>query len=90
MRWHRALNAEGAANRIDRAGKLYQDAIAGSLHKATAMFGDLRLQEGLAQRFERAEGTFLVATHQPAVANDVSCEYCCQPPFGMHLGHNSP
>jgi hypothetical protein len=53
------------------------------------MFSDLRLKEGLAQTLERAENAFLVATHQAAVAYDVSCEDCCQPPFDTRLGHKS-
>ena len=66
-----------------------QDAIARGLYNAAAMFGDLWVNEGLAQRFERTKGAFLIVTHQTAVTYDISRENCCQPPFDPRFGHKS-
>jgi hypothetical protein len=89
MRRHRALNADGAANRIDRTSELHKNAVACGLYDAAAMFDDLWVHEGLTQSFERIEGPFLIAHHQPAVAYYVSCEDRRQPPFDPRFGHKS-
>src|SRR4029077_17444908 len=41
---HLALDVDGAPNRIDDAGELDEQAVAGGLDDAAAMFGDFRLQ----------------------------------------------
>ena len=43
---HRALNVDGATNRIDCTCKFYQRAVARSLDDAAAILRDLRIDEG--------------------------------------------
>jgi hypothetical protein len=45
---HRALNVDGATNRIDRTCELYQCAIARSLDDAAAILRDFGIDEGFA------------------------------------------
>jgi hypothetical protein len=56
-----------AAHRIDDAGKLHQQAVAGGLDDAAPVLGDLRLDQLAAQRFEAFERAFLVGP--PSAAN---------------------
>jgi len=71
-RRHRALDVDGATNRINCAGELHQDAVASSLHDAPAMLRKLWVKDGFAESFECTEGALLVAAHQTTVAYDVS------------------
>src|SRR5689334_19526807 len=57
---HRLLHRDGTAHRIDDAGKLHQQAVAGGLDDAAVMLGDLRIDELMAQCFEAFECAFLV------------------------------
>ena len=57
---HRLLHFDRAAHRIDDAGKLHQQAVAGGLDDAAVVLGDLRIDEVAAQRFEAFERAFLV------------------------------
>ena len=66
-----ALHLDGAAHRIDDAGELDQQAVAGRLDDAAAMLGDLRIDQLGAQRLEAAERALLVGSHQPRVADDI-------------------
>src|SRR5580704_9761611 len=61
---HRALDLYRAARRIDGTGELDQHAIAGGLDNATAMRGDLGIDQRFSERLELRERVFLVATHQ--------------------------
>ncbi len=76
-----ALHLDRAAHRIDDAGKLHQQAVAGGLDDAAVMLGDLRIEELAAQRFEAFERAFLVRPHQPAVTGDVRRKDCSEPAF---------
>jgi|SRR5271163_754145 len=64
---HRLLHLDRAAHRIDDAGKFDQQAVAGGLDDAAAMFGDFRIDELMAQRLEAFERAFLVPA--PSAAN---------------------
>jgi hypothetical protein len=84
---HRALNVDGATNRIDRTGELYQRAIARSLDDAAAILRDLWVDEGFAQGFECSVGALFIAAHQATVAYDVGREDCGKPSFSVRFGH---
>ena len=64
---HRLLHLDGAAHRIDDAGKFHQHAVAGGLDDAAVVLGDLRIEELAAQRFEAFERALLVRPHQPRI-----------------------
>jgi hypothetical protein len=68
---HRLLHHDRAADRIDNAGKLHQHAVAGGLDDATAVFGDLRIEELAAQRLEAFVRALLIGAHQPRIAGDI-------------------
>jgi hypothetical protein len=57
---HRLLDFDRAAHRIDDAGKLDQQTVAGGLDDTTVMLGDFRIEQLAAQRFEAFERAFLV------------------------------
>ena len=84
---HAALNGDRATHGVDDAGELDQDAVARGLDDAAGMFGDPGVQEFAAMRLEARERAFLVVADQPAVAGDVRCEDCGQPPLNAILSH---
>ena len=68
------LHHDRAAHRIDDAGKFHQQAVARSLDEATAVLGDLRIEELAAQRFETFERAFLIHAHQPRIPRHIGGE----------------
>ena len=68
---HAALDLDRATHRVDDAGELHQQAVAGGLDDAAAMFGDLRIDQRGEMRLERRERAVLVGAHEPAVAGHV-------------------
>ena len=68
------LHRDRAAHRIDDAGKLDKQAVAGGLDDAAVMRGDLRVEELMAQRREAFERALLVRSHQPRVPRDIGGE----------------
>ena len=71
---HPLLHRDRAAHRIDDAGELDQQAVAGGLDDAAVMLGDLRIDELAAQRPEAFEGALLVGAHQPRIARHIGRE----------------
>src|SRR5215472_15217972 len=71
---YRRLHLGRAAQCVDDAGELDQEAIAGGLDDAAAMLGDLWVEHRDAQGLEPAEGAFLVGFDQPRIARDIGCE----------------
>ena len=71
---HRLLHLDRAAHRIDDAGELDQQAVAGGLDDAAVVLGDLRIDELAAQRFEAFERAFLVRPHQPRIPRHIGGE----------------
>ena len=69
--WHGALNLDGTTNRIDRACKLHQRAVARSLDDAAAMLRDLRIDDLAPVRLKCREGPFLINPHQSAISGDI-------------------
>ena len=53
-----------AAQRVDNAGELDQEAVAGGLDDAAVMFADLRVDQLAVMRPEPLVGAFLVRAHQ--------------------------
>ena len=75
------LHLGRATQRVDDAGELDQEAVAGGLDDAAAMLGDLRIDDFGAQRLEPAEGAFLVGFDQARVARDIGREDRREPTF---------
>ena len=65
---HSALDVDGAAHGIDDAGELGQQPVARRLHQASAILGDLGIEQGRPVVPQLADRAFLVGAHQPAVA----------------------
>ena len=81
MPGHLALDLDGAAHRIDDADELGQQAVAGGLDDASAVLGDLGIDEFAAMCLQSGKGALLVGTHQPAVAGDIDGQDGRQPPL---------
>ena len=82
---HRLLHFDGATHRIDDAGKFHQQPIAGGLDDAAMVFGDLRIDELTAQRFEAFERALLVRPHQPRIPRHVGGKDRGEAAGGGHL-----
>jgi hypothetical protein len=76
-----ALQLDSAAHRVDGAGELDQEPVAGGLHDAAAMLGDLGVRHLAAKRRHCRVRAFFILAHQPGVARDVGRQYRCQPPL---------
>ena len=63
-----------AAQRVDNAGELDQQAVAGGLDEAAFVRRDLGIDQLAAVRLEPCEGPFLVGADQPAVTRDICAE----------------
>jgi hypothetical protein len=79
-----------AAQRVDDAGELNQDAVTGRLDDAAVMAGDFRIDHLDAKRPEAAERPFLIGFDQARITGDVGREDRCEPvfdatwPCGLH------
>src|SRR6266446_9436994 len=85
---HRRLDLGRAAQRIDHAGELHQQAVAGGLDDAAPVLGDLGIDQLAAVRLEPRKRPFLVDADQPAVARDVRGENGSQPAFDAFRGQS--
>ena len=81
------MNINRVAHGIDDADEFYQHTIASGLNDAAAVLDDFWIDQFLPVRLELAQRTFLVGTHQPAIAGDVARNDCSQPSFDALLGH---
>ena len=68
---HAALHVHRAANRIDDASELQQQAVAGGLDHATGVFADLGVDQFAAMGPEGCQRATLVATHEAGVAHNI-------------------
>ena len=82
---HAGLDGDGAAHRLDGAGEIDQQAVAGALDDAAAVGGDMRLDQLAEMALQALQRAFLVAAHQPAVAGDVGRQDGGEPAFGALL-----
>jgi hypothetical protein len=71
---HCRLNLSSAAQGIDNAAELDQHAIASRLDDAPAMLGYFGVDQFAPMRLQPRESSFLIGTHQSAVARHVSSE----------------
>ena len=63
------------------AGELDQDAVAHELDDAPVMLGQPRLEQPFTGRLEAGDGTFLVRTYEPAVADHIGRKNSGEPTF---------
>jgi hypothetical protein len=75
-RAHSTLNLDRAAHRVDDAIEGRQHPIAGVFDDVAVMRGDLRIDEFATACLEARMRSLLVDAHQPAVAGDISGQYC--------------
>ena len=68
---HAVLHLDGAAHGVDDAAKLDDGSIAGALDHASVMHGDGRIDQIAAERPKPRQGTILVRSGEPAVADHV-------------------
>ena len=68
---HLALDGHGAGDRVDDAGKIHQQPVAGGFDDASAIGGDRGIQMVFADSLERAQSSDFVGPHQATVADDV-------------------
>jgi hypothetical protein len=68
---HRLLPLDGAANRLNRAGKLDQQPIAGGLDDSAVMPSYAGLDQSPSAGPQLGERAFLSRTHQARIASDV-------------------
>jgi hypothetical protein len=87
---HAGLDGDGAANRLDGAGEVDQQAIAGALDDAAAVGRDMRLDQLAEVALQALQRAFLVAAHQPAVAGDIGRQNGGEPAFGALLLVHDP
>ena len=86
---HAGLDGDGAAHRLDGAGEIDQQAVAGAFDDAAAMRGNMRFDQLAEMGLQSAQRAFLVMTHQPAVAGHVGREDGRQSSFGTLYFHGS-
>ena len=60
-----------AAQRVDHARELDQQAVAGGFVNTASVLGDLRIDELPTQRFEAFQRAFLVRPHQPRISRHI-------------------
>jgi len=73
-RGHLALHLDRAAQRVDDAGELDKQSVAGGLDEATPMLGDFRIKKLTAHGLEAFEGAALVGTNEPRIARHIGRE----------------
>ena len=87
---HRALHFHRIASRIHGTGELDQHAVARGLDDAPVVRLDAGIDQGLAQHFQLRQRPLLVATHQPAIAGDISRQHRRQSPVHALVGQKEP
>ena len=84
---HAVLHLDGAANGIDHASELDDDAVAGALHDAAVMYGDGGIDQIAPERPQPRKRPLLVGTGKPAVSDYIRRKNGCEFPG---LRHGSP
>ena len=82
----RLLNLSCAAQRVDDAGELHEQPVAGGLDDPTTVLGDLGIDQLAAMGLQPRKRPFLVGTDQPAIARDVRGENGGPPAFDAFGG----
>jgi hypothetical protein len=83
-----ALHFDRAVHRVDDAGKLDEEAVAGGLHDAAAVFLDFGIGQLPSQRLQSRKRPFLVGAHQPRIVRHIGGENGGQPAFDALRGHS--
>ena len=68
---HAALNVDGTSDRIDDAGKLQQQSVAGGLYNSAAVLDDLRVSKFAAVGLQSRQGGAVVAAHEDGIAHHI-------------------
>ena len=68
------LNLDRATQRIDDAGEFNKKPVAGRLDQPAPMCGDRGVDNLGPDRFQPAEGSFLVNPDQTRIASDIGCQ----------------
>src|SRR5262249_1553730 len=71
---HQVLNLDAATNSVDDTAKFHEDSIAGSLHDASVVDGDCRIDQVASQGTQPCQRAVLVRSGQPAESDDVCRE----------------
>jgi hypothetical protein len=79
-RGHSALDIDGTADGVDDAGELGQQPVAGRLHQASAMLGELGIEQKGPMGPQPTDRAFLVGTDQPTITSDIGREDGREPP----------
>jgi len=85
---HLALQLDRTAHRVDDAGELGKEAVAGGFDDAPAVLGDLEIGEFTANRPQRRQRALFVFTPQPRIAGNIDSEDRCQPALDPTLAHS--
>ena len=84
---HLALHLDRTAYRVDDAGELSKEAVAGRLDDATPMFGDFGIAEFAANRTQCRERALFVRAHQPRIAGDIDRQDRREAPLDPPFAH---
>src|SRR5262245_50339658 len=71
---HQVLNLDAATNSVDDTAKFHEDSITGSLHDASVVDGDCRIDQVASQGTQPCQRPVLVRSGQPAESDDVRRE----------------
>jgi hypothetical protein len=84
---HAALDFDRAADGVQHAGELDQDAVAHDLEDASVVARDGGIEELAKMGLQGTEGPLLVGLHQPGIANHVRRQNGRQTPLDGLRGH---
>jgi hypothetical protein len=82
---HCRLHFGGASHRIDDAGELEKQTVAGGLDDAAVMTGDLGIDQLGTERLEPSQRAFLVGFDQARITRDISGQDRREPTFDAGL-----
>ena len=85
----RQLDFGGAPHRLDRAGELGDDAVAGAPEDAALMVGDQPVDD-LTMGLQRRKRRLLILAHEPAVADHIGCKDGSHSALNAIHGHARP
>ena len=73
------LQRDSAGHRVEGAGELGEEPVAGGLDDAPAMRGDAGVEHRGLQRLEAGQRALLVSAHEAAVADQIGSQDGCEP-----------